>query len=113
MTDELGKTRDSFIVKAWNLVISFIVGLSAFFILRLIILITLNLIATSNNVATIQTIGGIMVVLSIGIAAIYTKILNSSGTLESRKRKKNHYGYCRGSFLVHFYCTSAYSCFLV
>ncbi|WP_163826713.1 hypothetical protein [Proteus vulgaris] len=88
MTDELGKTRDSFIVKAWNLVISFIVGLSAFFILRLIILITLNLIATSNNVATMQTIGGIMVVLSIGIAAIYTKILNSSGTLESRKRKK-------------------------
>lgn len=82
------KPKNNSVVRLVGMAISFFVGLSAFFVLRLIIIAISNLMATPTNVGTVQSLGSIFLILSIGIAAVYTKILNSSNPAENRNKKR-------------------------
>ena len=81
-------SKDNFGTKLGRMVVSFLVFLSVFFIIKLLIIIALRFFVTPDNVMTIQSIGTIFLLLSIGIAAVYTKILNRSGTEEGRNKKR-------------------------
>lgn len=86
MADEL--LKDDFGTKLGKLFVSFVVFLSVFFIIKLIIMILLNLVIKPSNEMTVQSIGSIFLILSVGVAAVYTKILNRTGTKESRNKKR-------------------------
>ena len=73
-------------------IVSFIVGLSAFFIFKLVFMIPLNLVAMQttdeSSYDLFKSIGAILVVLAIYLAVKYTKKLNSNGTRKSRNIKR-------------------------
>lgn len=63
---------------------SFIVGLSAFYFFKLILMIPLNLAITPENMPVMEGAGVLLVILAIYLAVKYTKKLNASGTRMSR-----------------------------
>lgn len=69
-------------------VVSFFVGLSAFFVFKLLFMIPLNLMATPENLDSIKGIGALLIFLAIYLAVKYTKKLNKSGTRKSRIKKR-------------------------
>lgn len=69
-------------------VVSFFVGLSAFFVFKLLFMIPLNLMATPENLDSIKGIGALLIFLAIYLAVKYTKKLNKSGNRRSRIKKR-------------------------
>lgn len=69
-------------------VVSFFVGLSAFFVFKLLFMIPLNLMATPENLDSIKGIGALLIFLAIYLAVKYTKKLNKSGNRKSRIKKR-------------------------
>lgn len=89
MNDELFvRSKENFLVKFCNGFISFIVGLAAFSIFKLIFMIPVNIMTTSDNVDIMQGFSSILVIFSIYLAIKYTKSLNGNGTAKSRNIKR-------------------------
>jgi len=75
-----------------NKFVSFIVGLSAFFIFKLLLMIPLNLslVLFANNMdeSQISGLGGLFLVVTIYFAVKYTKRLNKNASRKSRNIKR-------------------------
>ncbi|MFM4733612.1 hypothetical protein [Aeromonas salmonicida] len=84
----LSKPKENFLVRFGKGFISFIVGLSAFSVIKLIFMIPINFMATPDNAQAMQGLGSILVILSIYLAVKYTKNLNANGTTKSRNIKR-------------------------
>lgn len=69
-------------------IVSFFVGLSVFFVFKLLFMIPLNLIATPENLDVIRGISALLLFLAIYLAVKYTKKLNNNGTRKSRIKKR-------------------------
>jgi len=65
-------------------VISFIVGLSAFYTIKLVFLIPFNLMITPDNIEKMKDYGVFLIILSIYLAVNYTKKLNKNKNKKSR-----------------------------
>lgn len=78
----------NFFIRGGYGVVSLFVGLSAFSIFKLIFMIPLNLIATPENVDSMQSFSSILIILAIYLAVKYTKKLNITGTRKSRINKR-------------------------
>lgn len=78
----------NFFIRVGYGVVSLFVGLSAFSIFKLIYMIPLNLIATPENVESMQSFSSILIILAIYLAVKYTKKLNITGTRKSRINKR-------------------------
>lgn len=81
------KGRD-LLVKVGESSVSLIVGLSAFFTIKLILMIPFNLIVKSEHGNSISSLEFPLLILCIWLAARYTKNLNSNGTFKSRNIKR-------------------------
>ena len=69
-------------------VISFVVGLSAFFIIKLAFMISLNLLITKDNVEKMEGVGALLIIFSIYLAVKYTKNLNKNKSKKTRIVKR-------------------------
>lgn len=87
-SDLQDKTNDNIIIRFGNGLISFIVGLSAFSIIKLIFMVPVNLMTTTENIETMKGVGGLLLILAIYLAVKFTKSLNSGGTKKSRNIKR-------------------------
>jgi len=86
--EQIEQSKDNILIRFGYGVISFIVGLSAFYVIKLIFMIPINLMSTPENIDTMKGIGGLLLILAIYLAVKYTKKLNRSGTRKSRNIKR-------------------------
>lgn len=89
MSEELAtKSEDNIFVRFGYGVISFIVGLSAFSIIKLVFMLPINFMVTPGNAELMESVGAILLILAIYLAVKYTKNLNRTGTRKSRNIKR-------------------------
>jgi uncharacterized membrane protein YidH (DUF202 family) len=89
MSDELAtKTEDNVFIRFGYGVISFIVGLSAFYIIKLVFMVPINFMATPENAELMESVGAILLILAVYQAVKFTKNLNRTGTRKSRNIKR-------------------------
>lgn len=89
MSDELlVKPKENFLIRFGKVCVSFIVGVSAFSIIKLIFMIPMNLITTPDNAQEMEVSGLALIIFSIFLAVKYTKKLNANGTTKSRNIKR-------------------------
>lgn len=89
MSEELlTKTEDNIFIRFGYGVISFIVGLSAFSVIKLVFMLPINFMATPENAELMKSVGAILLILAIYLAVKFTKKLNRSGTRKSRNIKR-------------------------
>jgi hypothetical protein len=84
----LTKTEGNVFIKFGNGVISFIVGLSAFSIIKLVFMLPINFMVTPENAELMESVGALLLILAIYLAVKFTKNLNRSGTRKSRNIKR-------------------------
>lgn len=89
MSEELAtKTEDNMFIRFGGGVISFIVGLSAFSIIKLVFMLPINFMTTPENAELMKSVGAILLILAIYLAVKFTKNLNRTGTRKSRNIKR-------------------------
>ena len=64
---------------------SFLVGVGALFIIKLALMLPLNLSANERNFTLIQSIGGLLFILSIYLAFKWTKRINAVTEVKRRR----------------------------
>jgi len=84
----LTKPEDNIFIKFGNGVISFIVGLSAFSIIKLVFMLPINFMVTPENAELMESVGALLLILAIYLAVKFTKNLNRTGTRKSRNIKR-------------------------
>lgn len=89
MSEELAtKTEDNMFIRFGYGVISFVVGLSAFSIIKLAFMLPINFMATPESAELMEGVGAISLILAIYLAVKFTKNLNRTGTRKSRNIKR-------------------------
>jgi len=81
-------SNNNLLIRVGNGIVSFIVGLSALAVIKLVFMLPLNLMLTPENADTMQTIGFLLIIVAIYLAVKFTKNLNRSGTRKSRNIKR-------------------------
>jgi len=85
---EIKDRSDNILIKIFHSIMSFIVGVSAFFIIKLCFMIPINLVTTADNLSAMEALGSVLLLFSIYLSYKYTKYINGSGTLTSRNIKR-------------------------
>jgi len=89
MSEELStNTKDNIFTRFGLGVISFIVGLSAFSIMKLLFILPINFIVTLENKGLMESVSAILIIVAIYLAVKFTKKLNRTGTRKSRNIKR-------------------------
>lgn len=86
--EQIEQSNDSILIRFGNGVISFIVGLSAFYVIKLIFMIPINMMATPESIDLMKGVGAWLTILAIYLAVKYTKKLNRSGARKTRNIKR-------------------------
>ena len=85
---EMKGRSGNILIKVIHSVMSFVVGISAFFIIKLFFMIPINIVTTTDNLRTMEGLGSILILFSIYLSYKYTKYINGNGTLKSRIVKR-------------------------
>lgn len=83
-----GQNNENIFIRLGNGLLSLIVGSSAFFVIKLIFIVPLNLMTTPDNAGLMESIGAFLIIFAIYLAVKYTKSLNINGTRKSRNIKR-------------------------
>lgn len=75
-------------VRFFHALMSFVVGLAAFFVFKALFMVPVNLMTTEKNIDLMQGLGAILFLVSIYLAIRYTKKLNAAGTPKTRLVKR-------------------------
>ena len=84
MSEEFVEPKKNLLVSFGFGVISFIVGLSAFFIIKVIFMIPINIMTTAENIDTMKSVGSLSLLFCVYLSVKYTKTLNVVGTRKIR-----------------------------
>ena len=87
-TGETTPRRANIVVRLFHAFVSFVVGLAAFFVIKALFMLPLNLMATERNIDLIKGLGALLFLVSVFLAVRYTKKLNRSGTPKGRLVKR-------------------------
>lgn len=88
VNNKIEDSRKSVVSRIWHSVVSFIIGLSAFFIFKLLVMIPLNLFTTVRNRDLMEGVGALLFIFCIYLAIKYTKYLNTQQSTKGLVIKK-------------------------
>ena len=86
--EQLDNNNDNIFIRFGNGLISFIVGLSAFSVIKLVFMLPISFMVTPENTKLMESVGALLLILAIYLAVKFTKNLNRNGTRKSRNIKR-------------------------